>query len=154
MARTTVEECACLDVRELARKGLLNGDQRSAPWGEALLLTRTRCHYGGSRPWFRCPNTGCGRRCGVLYRARDRRFACRRCHGLAYRTQHEQPDGRLLLKAERIWRRLGCDFGDEPQRPKGMHRRTFQRLADAAAAAYLGSFQTGTLGRLLAKAEG
>jgi hypothetical protein len=34
------------------------------------------------------------------------------------------------------------NFGDEPQRPKEMHGRTFQRLADVAAAAYLASFNT------------
>jgi hypothetical protein len=152
MARTTVEECARVDVRELSRARPLIGDEWLTPWGEVLGLTRTKCHFGGSRPWLLCPVGHCGRRCGVLYRM-GRRFACRRCYGLAYRTQHEQPDGRLLLKAERIWRRLGCVFGDEPQRPKGMHRRTFQRLADAAAAAYMGSFNTGRLGQLLAKAD-
>jgi len=177
MGRATVEEFTRLDITELAHAGLLNGDDWSAPRGrsiwlkirkeeifaeyqteiglrrETLPLARTRCHFGGSRTWFRCPTAGCARRCGVLYRAGNRRLACRRCHGLAYRTQHEQPDGRLLLKAERIWRRLGCAFGDEPKRPKGMHRRTFQRLADTAAAAYMGSFNTGRLGRLLAKAD-
>lgn len=95
---------------------------------QTLPLTQTQCAFGGARLWFCCPNGRCGRRCATLYLG-GRSFLCRRCLGLAYRTQHEQADGRLLLKAERIWRRLGCDFGDEPQRPKGMHRRTFERLS-------------------------
>jgi len=26
----------------------------------------TACNYGGSRPWFRCPARGCGRRVAIL----------------------------------------------------------------------------------------
>lgn len=28
-------------------------------------LERTPCHFGGSRPWFRCP--ACKRRCAIIY---------------------------------------------------------------------------------------
>ena len=180
MSRVTVEACIRLDVRDLARRGyLFRGWSGLWKWssgpsvrlevlddavrvscrvdGEplsyAITLTRTRCHYGGSRPWFHCPEPGCGRRSAVLFLPR-RSFACRRCSGLAYQTQHESPDGRLLLKAQRIWERLGCEFGEEePEKPKGMHWRTFERLTEAADMAYLESFHTGRMARMLAKAD-
>jgi len=47
----------------------------------------TPCNYGGSRPWFRCPAIGCGRRIAVLYGSDI--FACRQCHRLAYESQRE-----------------------------------------------------------------
>jgi hypothetical protein len=31
------------------------------------LIARTPCHYGGSRPWFVCPD-GCGRRVAIHWR--------------------------------------------------------------------------------------
>jgi hypothetical protein len=176
MAHATVEQCgARLDVRDLAREGLLNGDHWTTSWGgmplevfdnavwirfqswgelrrQTIPLERTRCHLGGSRAWFRCPSPGCGKRVAVLHHSGSR-FACRRCHGLVYRTQQEAPDGRLLIRAERIWSRLGCAFGDEPQKPKWMQWRRFNRMADQASAAYLASFHTGKIARLLARAD-
>ncbi len=38
----------------------------------------------GRRPWFKCPI--CERRCGICY-YRRRRFACRTCQDLSYRSQ-------------------------------------------------------------------
>jgi len=163
VSRATVEGCRKLDVRKLARQGWLDGQERlslgdvyllqargdmvqvtrPASGGlreQTLPIVRTRCSFGGSRPWFLCPSRGCQRRAAILYNAGGR-FACRRCHGLVYRTQHEHTDGRLLIKAERLWRRVGCDFGDEPQKPKGMYWRTFNRLVERGDAAYEASLQ-------------
>jgi len=39
------------------------------------------------RPWFRCPNPSCNRRCRKLHE-RDGRFTCRLCSGLDYRCRH------------------------------------------------------------------
>jgi hypothetical protein len=44
-------------------------------------VERTPCHFGGTRPWFRCPR--CDRRVGVLYDA-GKWFWCRHCTGLPY----------------------------------------------------------------------
>lgn len=179
LSHLTVEDCIRLDVRDLRRRGYLFPGW-SALWswssgpsirievqahaivlsyssqGEdvrySVGLTRTACHYGSDRAWFLCPATRCGRRCAVLYNA-DRYFACRRCNGLAYRTQQEKPDGRALIKAERIWRRAGCAFGgDEGEKPKGMHWRTFDRLMAAAEEAYAASWNCGRVARLLSRA--
>ena len=74
------------------------------PRTESIFLTRTPCHYGGSRLWFECPS--CDRRCAKLYLLGGR-FLCRRCHGLAYRSQLEASAERPRLIAQRIRRDLG-----------------------------------------------
>jgi hypothetical protein len=44
---------------------------------QVITLDWTPCHYGGQRPWFRCP--GCQRRMAVLCGC-DRFFLCRHCY--------------------------------------------------------------------------
>ena len=95
---------------------------------ETVFIGRTPCHYGGTRPWFLCP--GCGRRVGKLY-AGGRLFLCRHCYNLAHYTQQMSEPFRLLHKAQKIRRRLGASpdvLDDFIPRPKGMHRRTYERL--------------------------
>ena len=61
----------------------------------------------------------------------DRLFACRHCLELAHENQREAPYERCFRKAENIKDRLGWERGlGSPwgKRPKGMHRRTFDRL--------------------------
>jgi hypothetical protein len=41
----------------------------------------------GERPYWHCP--ACGQRCWKLFGSTDRRFACRDCLGLEYRSQRE-----------------------------------------------------------------
>ena len=176
MSRAVVEACLRLDIRELNRRGWRFGWHAISYSTSASISLRgtidcvklsyrvseepleyevhvvdTSVHFGGRREWFLCPD--CERRCAVLYIA-DRRFRCRSCNGLAYRTQHEKPDGRLLIKAERLWKRAGCEFGgDDAERPKGMHRSTFSRLMGRAEEAYAGSWNTPRIARMLAKAS-
>jgi hypothetical protein len=69
-------------------------------------LAWTPCHYGGQRPWFRCPGWGCGRRVATLYLGGGY-FLCRHCLDLAYESQREDPATRLVSKAQQIRRRLG-----------------------------------------------
>jgi hypothetical protein len=104
-------------------------------------ITLTACHLGGQRPWFVCSvyNNGryCGRRAAILYAAGEL-FACRRCHGLSYASQQQTPLYRNLEKARTIRMRLGGTadlLAPFPAKPKGMHRRTFQRLRARAEAA-------------------
>jgi len=105
----------------------------------------TACHLGGVRPWFVCPvycdGRYCGRRAAILYSAGEL-FACRRCYGLAYESQQQTARHRGLEQARKI--RMGLGGGVDllapfPARPKGMHRRTFQRLRARAEAALFGS---------------
>ena len=93
-----------------------------------VYLRWTPCNYGGTRPWFLCPAQGCGRRVAVLYGGGI--FACRHCHGLNYRSQHEQAWDRALTRYQKIRVKLGGHPGDAyafPSKPKGMHRRTYER---------------------------
>lgn len=120
------------------------------PQRYTVSLEWTPCNYGGSRPWFRCPASRCGRRCAVLYGGRI--FACRQCHGLAYESQREDRSGRLLLKRDKIRARLGAEPGmGELDKPPRMHWRTFNRLAEAAGEADAASLMCigGRLGRML-----
>ena len=84
-------------------------------------------HLGGTRQWFRC--LSCNRNCRILYGGS--RFRCRRCHRLKYDTQYEPAFARAATRALKIRERLGAAGGIDdffPERPKGMHVRTYERL--------------------------
>lgn len=94
-----------------------------------VFLNRTRCNYGGERIWFLCPARGCSRRVAILYGGSI--FACRHCYQLAYDSQREQPYSRALSRAQAIRVKLGgSPAGDFPDKPKGMHWRTYDRLCE------------------------
>ena len=58
----------------------------------AVPIEQTPCTFGGARPWFRCPNTSCGRRCRFLYQ-HGGYYVCRICADLTYWTRqaHRNP---------------------------------------------------------------
>ncbi len=113
-------------------------------------LVRTGCNYGGHRTWFLCPARGCGRRVAILYGGRI--FACRRCYGLAYSSQRQSRSDNAADRAQRLLARMGWDdltiFDPVPCRPKGMHERTYRRLAAQYEAARYESFTYGPAGAL------
>jgi hypothetical protein len=96
-------------------------------------ITWTACHFGGRRPWFVCPGLSdgqyCGRRVALLYCVGEL-FACRHCYGLTYASQREAVHLRGLGRAQKIRLRLGGspESEDFPDKPKGMHWRTYERL--------------------------
>jgi hypothetical protein len=90
-------------------------------------LTWTACALGGRRPWFRCR---CGRRVAILY-GFDELFECRQCGGAAYGSQSESPTYRSIRRAHIIRKRLGGNpdvYSGFPEKPLGMHWRTYDRL--------------------------
>lgn len=103
---------------------------------EPVPIVRVPCRFGGTRPYFICPGVvngiACGRRVVKLY-GPGRYFLCRHCYRLAYASQSEDTWNRTLRKANKIRMRLGGDPGMAsllPERPKGMWRRTYERLCD------------------------
>ena len=120
---------------------------RGQRWGDAVAgdveMDWTRLPSGGKRPWFLCPS--CGRRCGVLYSIGSR-IICRKCGGLSYESQNEPRHFRALRKAQKILGRLGGSANMTetfPDRPRYMHRRTYQRLwrqYEAAVEQYICSY--------------
>ncbi|PLS86916.1 MAG: hypothetical protein CYG60_04715 [Actinobacteria bacterium] len=89
--RPTTDELPALDVRYLRRIGVISdpsqervgGGPNRLPW---IPLSWTRCNFGGQRPWFSCPGSGCGRRVAILY-GPTLPLLCRVCRGLAYASQ-------------------------------------------------------------------
>ena len=109
----------------------------SAEWEdvqEPVELDWTPCNFGGERPWFVCPGVvngvACGRRVAVLHAA-GKYFLCRHCYDLAYQSQRDNKMYRALHRAQDIRRRLGGSANmmePFPEKPKGMHWRTYERL--------------------------
>lgn len=97
---------------------------------QTVPLERTPCHYGGSRPWLKCP---CGRRVAILYGA-GKLFRCRHCYDLSYETRQSNMRDRSLLKAQKIREGLGGSgnmFDLFPPKPKWMRWKTYNRLEAA-----------------------
>jgi hypothetical protein len=97
---------------------------------ETVALEWTACNFGGERPWFICPGANCGRRVAVLY-GPGKYFLCRQCYDLRYESQREDKTHRALRRAQKIRERLGGSANmmePFPERPKGMHHKTYMRL--------------------------
>jgi hypothetical protein len=101
----------------------------------AIPLSWTPCNFGGSRPWFDCPGVvnevPCGRRVAKLY-LKGRYFLCRHCQDLGYSSQQEAQWHATLRRCQRIRQKLGGTANMTepfPGKPKGMHLRTYLRLA-------------------------
>jgi hypothetical protein len=155
--RLTVERLStdCLDVRELHRADLFRHRElairlslrwpgivqmRTSPHliqielrnqlvPQIIRISWTRCHYGGFRPWLHCPY--CDGRAAKLLRGLAG-YGCRRCVGNpVYATQRKSTDSRRHFQACKLRLRLGgvaSLTAPFPERPSGMHRRTYLRL--------------------------
>jgi hypothetical protein len=111
-------------------------DNRNEPVRVTIPITWTKCHLGGSRPWFKC---NCGRRVGTLFEFHQF-YVCRTCHGLIYEAQRFSRKRRkqTSFPGFRIRERLGGRpnlLDPFPTKPKGQHRRTYNRLKKRADAA-------------------
>jgi hypothetical protein len=116
---------------------------------ELVPFTYSATCFGGQRQWFKCLK--CGRRCRKLYGGQY--FRCRQCHGLVHASTREPAYQRALDQADRLWRRLGgsgsaMDSDEFPQKPPGMHWRTYRRLA-AKYEELLNRWAFGAAGRIV-----
>jgi len=105
---------------------------------ETVRIVRMPCRFGGARPYFICPGvvngTACGRRVAKLH-GPGRYFLCRHCYRLAHASQSEDAQRRSVRRANKIRQRLGGNAGMAspfPPKPKGMWRRTYERLREQA----------------------
>lgn len=77
-----------------------SGEEREVDYRVPLIYTE--CNFGGERPWFECPGTGCGERVGKLYRSSrgGDHYLCRHCHDLGYKSSQKsgKPLHENLLK--------------------------------------------------------
>lgn len=96
--------------------------------------------FGGFQAYFRCPY--CGNRRTKLYLYRGE-FRCRVCARLQYRSQRMRTADRLAYKAQKVRERMlgvpwtECNGLDgAPDRPKGMHWSTYDRLCKVFDRAY------------------
>ena len=105
---------------------------------EPVRIVRIPCRFGGTRPYFICPGVvngiACGRRVAKLH-GPGRYFLCRHCYRLSHASQGEGTWDRTLRRANKVKQRLGGDPGMAapfPPKPKGMWRRTYDRLRERA----------------------
>ena len=105
--------------------------ERLAPVQQIISCYWRKAHYGGRYLMFLCSE--CGRPARVLY-ARyfsDRIwfFTCRNCAGITYQSTMGHRWDRSARRVEKLRARLGWQAGGtEPLRPRGMHKRTYQRI--------------------------
>jgi hypothetical protein len=154
--RPTVESLGidCIDVRKLRRRGFFRDGwtifQPLLSWptvsrvsiarfiiilkfrdrvvDQQIRVSWTRCHFGGTRPWLHCL---CGRRVARLFKGLSG-YYCRQCSdNPRYASQTKSKQRRLAFAAGKLRLRLnGMASLSEPlpERPRGMHRRTFIQL--------------------------
>lgn len=103
-------------------------DARRPP-ASRFKIEHVACHFGGSRPYFRCAR--CGRRCLYLYKLRSEwHYACRRCLDLAYPCENYTRIDALRLRQ----RKLMAKLGPHGSKPRGMHWRMFWRIRNQVEA--------------------
>lgn len=98
---------------------------------QRIRLSYTVPHFGGKRWWMHCPVTG--ERVGKLYCPPGADlFASRKAYRIGYRSQRVTKRDAVFERLFKLQKRLGCEqgWGNWITRPKGMHRRTFERYLD------------------------
>lgn len=89
---------------------------------EIVKMTKMPCHYGGFRFFGLCPC--CSKQVRDLYFYKTT-FACRHCFRMTYYTRHTTLSRRLILKREKISKRINDDTWNKP---KWMRQKTFARV--------------------------
>lgn len=118
---STGEQAGSIGYRTEGQTLVLSYSANGEPRTQRVPILRTSCNYGGVRPWLGCPR--CGSRVGVIYFRRGG-FYCRKCAQVAYYSQSEEAMGRNWRTQQKAEAKLGEGWS----RPKGMHRKTHERL--------------------------
>jgi hypothetical protein len=106
---------------------------------QRIALAYSPAQFDGTRVYFVCPGSECGRRVAKLYLARGS-LRCRDCHGLAYECQAEDRQRRARRRADKRRAKLSspqwCPYAQPVMtKPKGMWRSTFAKLREGAVVA-------------------
>jgi hypothetical protein len=101
-----------------------------------IVLTTRAQPFGGRRWFFICPRMG-GNATKLHLPSGAYTFACRKAYRLGYRSQRETPRDRSLSRAFALRNKVGGQggIGDYILKPKGMHRRAFERAMERINAA-------------------
>ena len=132
----TIDDIQDEAIRLTYAVGWGGGEKREQQY--PVWIERTECNFGGTRPWFQCPNTGCSERVGKLYLPPgEEMFLCRHCHDFGYTSSRASgcDDRTLRLRYNRIRKKLDAEpchpnsmEAGTPDRPKGMHEETYNDL--------------------------
>lgn len=109
-----------------SRSQWLRGLRGISVEGQLIEIVTTPCNFGGERRWFLCP--GCGRRCRILRTG----LRCNTCVAGRHRSEILSVPDRMLLKAQKLRRRLG-QLGQMqgmpiPPKPPRMRWHTYLRM--------------------------
>lgn len=111
----------------------INQAGESQEYDYPVYFQYTLCNLGGQRAWLTCPL--CGKRVAVLY-FRRYYFYCRTCQNLNYASSQETNDetAKGLRQIKKLKKKLkAADTtvnSPIPDRPKGMHHRTYNELVE------------------------
>lgn len=126
-----------------------SGNSEKVAVEQSVQLSRTPCHYGSQRTWFRCG--GCSKRVTKLYNG-GKYFYCRQCYDLPYASQHEGKSNYLYTRRHKLGNKTFSHYkyGEGWGKPKGQHWKTFDRKlakykkADRAVTGHLLAFLQST----------
>ena len=97
---------------------------------QKIAIVAIPCFQWYYREYLVCPD--CGTHRNELYLGSNGKFACRACHGLAYRVQRLNPHQRHAYHADRLRRDKLKLPENSPQdvftRPKSMRDKTYYRI--------------------------
>src|SRR6476659_8310842 len=106
---------------------LIEMQNRTVP--QQIRISWTRCHLGGGRPWMHCPY--CEKRVAKLLRGMGG-YCSRACIGNPlYASQTKSAHGRRHFEICKVRLQLNGNASllePFPERPRGMHRKTYDRL--------------------------
>ncbi len=120
------------------RYDLDHATRPTGPQHYPVSMVATPCRFGGQRWWWICPATH--RRVAKLYlpNGGDKFLSRgRAAYRLAYASQREEPTDRMHRRSRKLYAKLGADYdgncGSLPEKPKGMHWRTYEAICDRLA---------------------
>lgn len=133
------DEYPAIDVRRVSLESSLV-DEILLAGGVLARVEWKSCHFGGYRPYFRCPR--CSGRCCLLYRFRIQEngaalYGCQKCLGMVHPVENEGRLERAVRRNNKVLNRQGYDATRPEGKPLWMRWPTWWRLSNEVAATVL-----------------